>query len=436
MKEEGGIWFGWSGDIVEAPATKPRTQRSGNITYALLDLTQEEHDGYYAGFSNRTLWPLFHYRLDLVSFRHEWYEAYRAVNARFAEQLAKMVEPDDVIWVHDYHLVPLGRELRKRGVRCRIGFFLHIPFPPSEIFVSLPWAHELGQDLQAYDVVGFQTPTDLAQFKDFVRHEAGGTATKEGMAKVGDRVFHAGVYPIGIDVDGFIKMSQSSEAAKAIERVKSTLGRRQLLIGVDRLDYSKGILERLRAFAYLLEHYPEHHAKVTFVQISAPSRESVQEYQDLRAEVEQLTGRVNGTQGEADWVPLRYINRSHTRRTLSGFFRLSRVGIVTPLRDGMNLVAEEYVAGQDADDPGVLVLSRFAGAAPLLDGAIIVNPHDSKFTAKAIHDGLVMGLDERQDRWQRMMSAVRENDIVAWRRRFLAKLQDVTPPEEDAPAAG
>lgn len=426
LKDKGGIWFGWSGDIAESGAEKPRLQRSGNVTYALVDLGREEYEGYYEGFANRSLWPLFHYRVDLASFEHDWYDAYRAVNRRFARLLMPLLKPDDTVWVHDYHLIPLGRELRRLGFEGAVGFFLHIPFPASEIFVSLPWDHELGQDLFAYDLVGFQTPTDLRQFQDYVRHEWGGEIEDDGTIRVQGRRFKAGAYPIGIDVDDFVAMGRTLEAQRGAERLRRALlnGNRKLIIGVDRLDYSKGILERLRAFGQLLDDFPEHEKGVTFIQISAPSRENVQEYQDLRHQVETLSGHINGIHSEADWVPLHYINRNHPRRTLAGFFHFSQIGLVTPLRDGMNLVAEEYVAAQNPDDPGVLVLSRFAGAAPLLaDGALIVNPHDTRSTALALHQGLTMPQAERKERWRSMFAAIKANDIASWRMKFLSDLQ-------------
>ena len=426
LKDAGGVWFGWSGEITEKSAERPKRKAAGKITYALVDLSQGDYDDYYGGFANRTLWPLFHYRIDLTRFEHAWYETYRDVNRRFARLLAPMIEPGDTIWVHDYHLIPLGRELRALGVEAKIGFFLHIPFPPGELFVTMPWHHAIGEDLFAYDLIGFQTETDLRQFEDYVSYEWRGDVGRDDVCRVAGRTFRAGAFPIGIDVEHFVAMAQSQGAQNSAGRVKRTLAGRRLLVGVDRLDYSKGILERLRAYQQMLDDRPEHRRGVTFMQISAPSREDVQEYQVLRAQVEALTGHINGLHSEADWVPVRYINRSHTQRDLAGFYRLGRIGLVTPLRDGMNLVAQEYIAAQDPDDPGVLVLSRFAGARPLLeDGAIVVNPYDTYATALALHQGLGLPLDERKARHARMLKAIRAHDINAWRTNFLAALDKV-----------
>jgi len=430
LRETGGLWFGWSGEVTDearggsdgGPPPAPRLIRTGKVTYGLIDLAAADYEGFYAGFANRTLWPLFHYRLDLSSFEHHWYATYRRVNQRFAEALSSLLKPDDIIWIHDYHLIPMASELRRLGFENRIGFFLHIPFPAPEIYVSLPWHRQLAADLCSYDVVGFQTGTDVRHFKQYVELELNGTADWKGSVQALGRSLHVDAYPIGIDVDDVIGMSTSAEARRQASRLGSSMANRQLIVGVDRLDYTKGIVERLRAFEMLLQDYPNLRRQVTFMQISAPSREQVPEYLELRQQVELLSGHLNGVYSEADWVPLRYINRSYTRRSLMGFFRLSRVGLVTPLRDGMNLVALEYVASQDEADPGVLVLSRFAGCAQQLDGALVVNPHDVHHLADTMHAGLAMTLDERQDRWRRMMQAVRSYDIIAWRDRFLARL--------------
>ncbi|MCB2011234.1 MAG: alpha,alpha-trehalose-phosphate synthase (UDP-forming) [Geminicoccaceae bacterium] len=424
LRDSGGLWFGWSGETSEEPPEKPKVFRTGKVTYGLIDLKTDDFEAYYGGFSNRTLWPLFHYRLDLASFEHHWYAAYRKVNQRFAEALLPLLRDGDIIWIHDYQLIPMATELRRLGVNARIGFFLHIPFPTPEIFLTLPWHRQLATDLATYDVVGFQTGTDLREFSLYIEHELNGTVQRDGTMRAVGRTFHAGTYPIGIDVDDVVSMSRSVEARKQAEKVRATLpGDRMLMIGVDRLDYTKGLIERLRAYEMLLKDYPSQRRQVVLMQISAPSREDVPEYLEIRQQVELMSGHLNGVYSESDWVPLRYINRSHSRRVLTGFFRMSRVGLVTPLRDGMNLVAEEYVAAQDPDDPGVLVLSRFAGCARILEGALIVNPYDVYHVADTLHAALSMPQAERKDRWERMMQSTRRNDINVWRDRFLADLR-------------
>ena len=426
LRESGGLWFGWSGETSDAPAAEAKVFRTGKVTYGLIDLETNDFEAYYGGFANRTLWPLFHYRLDLASFEHQWYSTYRRVNQRFAEALVPLLREDDIVWIHDYQLIPMATELRRLGVTARLGFFLHIPFPSPEIYLTLPWHRQLATDLAAYDVVGFQTAIDLAQFRLYIEQELGGVVTRDGTIRAAGRTLMAASYPIGIDVDDVVAMSRSQDAKKQADKVKATLpGDIKLMIGVDRLDYTKGIIERLRAYHMLLKDYPSSRRQVVLMQISAPSREEVPEYLEMRQQVELMSGHLNGVYSESDWAPLRYINRGFSRRTLTGFFRMSRVCLVTPLRDGMNLVAEEYVASQDEEDPGVLVLSRFAGCARILDGALIVNPYDVYHVADTLHAALSMSLDERKDRWNRMMQATRTYDITAWRDRFLKDLRAV-----------
>ncbi|MDX6749117.1 alpha,alpha-trehalose-phosphate synthase (UDP-forming) [Geminicoccaceae bacterium 1502E] len=422
LEEVGGLWFGWSGRITEKPGDAAQVTTRGKITYALTDLSEEDHAGYYAGFANRTLWPLFHYRIDLASFEREWYETYRRVNERFADQLVPLLREGDVIWVHDYHLIPLAAELRARGVKARIGFFLHIPFPAQQIFVTMPWHRQLATDLCAYDLVGFQTEVDLLQFWDYVTRELEGEVQPDGRVRIDGRSLRAVACPIGVDHEEMATLAASADAQRQTERLQLTLRGRKLVFGVDRLDYTKGIPERLRAFEELLRSYEEHRGRVVLMQISAPSREDVPEYHDLRRDVERLSGHINGRFADTDWMPIRYINRAYTRRVLAGFYRMSRIGFVTPLRDGLNLVAEEFVAAQIQEDPGVLVLSRFAGAAGHMKGALIVNPYDTQAVAGALHQALVMSVEERRDRHAAMLEAVRANDLTGWRRKLVRML--------------
>jgi trehalose 6-phosphate synthase len=428
LRESGGIWFGWSGETIESGTPIPKVVRTGNITYITIDLLQSDFDRFYGGFANRTLWPLFHYRLDLSSFDRDWYVSYRRVNQLFAELLYPYLRDDDLIWVHDYHLIPLGEELRQLGIRSRIGFFLHVPFPSAEVYVALPWHDRLMESLSHYDLVGLQTSNDLRNFHDYLYREGVGYALADGLVHAFGRTLRAQDFPIGIDTEDFSRMATSAEAVRASHRLSRSLLGRKLIIGVDRLDYTKGITERLRAYETLLQNYPRQRGQVTFVQISAPSREEVPEYLEMRRQVEAASGRINGRFSEFDWMPLRYLNRGFTRRTLSGFFRMSRIGLVTPLRDGMNLVAKEYVAAQSEKDPGVLVLSRFAGAADELDGAVIVNPYDIEAVADAMHLGLIMPLDERQERWRRLFAQIQARDIVYWRQAFVDALAQETEP--------
>ena len=396
------------------------------MTTATIDLSKRDVDEYYNGYANSTLWPLFHYRLDLAKYERETGKGYERVNERFADCAAKLIEPDDTVWVHDYHLIPLGERLRSRGCRNRIGFFLHIPWPATRLFVSLPYHERLARTLLHYDLVGFQTSEWLESFLHYCRHELGaevdedsGTVTKDGRTTI------ARAYPIGIDWDHFTSLGETGDARQAQQRLMSSTRRRSAMIGVDRLDYSKGLPERLDGISRFFDQRPECVRELVFIQIAPPSREDVQSYQQIRAELEQKAGQINGARSEVDLVPVRYVNKGYSHAELYGFFRASKIGLVTPLRDGMNLVAKEYVAAQDPADPGVLILSRFAGAADQLSDAVLVNPHSPDDLAHAIGTALAMPLAERQARYEKMASVVQESDVQSWTRTILSDLAGV-----------
>jgi len=423
LQRQGGLWFGWSGEVVDAPSAAARTSTAGRITYATLDLSPDDYDAYYIGYANSTLWPLCHYRLGLIEFRRAAFRGYLRVNENFAKALLPLLRPDDDVWVHDYHLIPLAAELRKLGVTNRIGFFLHVPFPAKEVFLALPDHLALGRALTHYDLIGFQTRNDVDAFLDYLGSEAGAHVLPDGEVEAFGRSTQARALPIGIDTENFAETARVAATASETVRLARSLTGRSLVIGVDRLDYSKGLPRKIEALGELLEHWPEHRGRVTYLQISPSSRDSVAQYRALRREIDSVAGRVNGRYAEFDWAPVRYLNKSFSRGTLAGFYRLARVGFVAPLRDGMNLVAKEFVAAQNPEDPGVLILSRFAGAARELETAMIVNPFDLDSLADALHRGLTMPQSERIARWERMFDAVRANPIDAWCDRFLAALR-------------
>ena len=426
LRRYDGIWFGWSGNIVDTSGEgQPNISKVSNVTVVTIDLSTDDYDEYYNGFANRTLWPLFHYRTDLAAYDRKFDKGYFRVNARFAHSLAPMVEPDDLIWVHDYHLIGCAEELRRMGLAQKIGFFLHIPFPATEILLTLPNHKALVRALFAYDLVGFQTESDLRAFHDYVMFEAGGSISPTGELTAYGRTIRAGVFPIGIDAKEFVTMAESAEAKRHFDRMRHSMGQRKLIIGVDRLDYSKGLPTRLESFERLLETYPENRGAVSLLQVATPSRVEVPEYDDIRQELEALSGHINGRFADFDWVPIRYISRAYSQRALAGLFRVSRIGLVTPLRDGMNLVAKEFVAAQDPANPGVLVLSRFAGASDQMTDALIVNPYDVDDIVEALQRGLNFSLAERRKRWRRLMEVVREEDVTAWRDDFVGALQAV-----------
>jgi trehalose 6-phosphate synthase len=423
LSRTGGLWFGWSGELVENPEPAVQSMNKGKVDYAVFDLSPDEFDGFYNHFANSTLWPLFHYRIGLVKFSRAAFQTYLAVNARFADRLVPLLKPDDTIWIHDYQLLTLASELRARGVKNRIGFFLHIPLPGVDTLAVLPGLRTLMQGLMGADLVGFQTERDLHNFKDYVRQEAGGSIGTGGTIGCFDRTLEAGVFPIGIDTQNFTALAERALTKPECRQLKDSLGARKLMIAIDRLDYSKGIPGRFEACEEMLRTHPEHRGAFNLVQIASPSRSEVSTYRDLRREIDRVSGRINGAFSEVHWTPIRYLARTYPRQSLAGFCRIARVGVVTPLRDGMNMVAKEYVAAQDPADPGVLILSRFAGAAAELGSSLIVNPFDVDQCADAMHRALVMPLDERRDRWREAMDAVSHNDIKAWWHSFTVRLR-------------
>ena len=435
LRQRGGIWFGWSGATTEEGSFGPLHLKSeGEVQLATVDLTPADAEEFYSGHANQALWPVLHYRIDLAQFDRRFAEAYQRVNERMGERLRPLLRPDDTVWVHDYHFMPLGQQIRAGGFDGPIGFFLHVPFPAPEVMTALPGAHRLVRSMLAYDVVGFQTAIDCDNFRRFVISELGGEAEGDRLHADG-RALRAGVFPIGIDAKRFASFATSAEATKRQKQLRAALGERMQIIGVDRLDYSKGIPERLKAFERLLHDYPENVGKVSLLQVAPVSRGDVDAYAELRRGLEELAGHINGTFAQLDWTPVRIMTRGFTRKGLAGLYRASRVCLVTPLRDGMTLVCKEYVAAQDPEDPGVLVLSRFAGAASELRAALIVNPHDAAEMAEALQRALQMPLEERKERWTEMNQRVQTGSAQAWCRDFLAALEDARtePSPEERP---
>ena len=440
LNNTGGLWFGWSGKIIEADDPGPpaaqrplHTQQAGPVKLVTMDLSREDHNSFYAGYSNGVLWPVFHYRLDLADFESGYITGYRKVNQLFAQKLKPLLRDDDIIWIHDYHLIPLAAELRGLGCMQRMGFFLHIPLPPPLILAAIPGHDWLIRALFAYDLVGFQSNADHQHFCRYIESEAHAHNLGDGRWRAFNRTVQAGAFPIGIDVDEFIALGEAPEGRDMYERMKREYSRRKLLVGVDRLDYSKGLPHRMKAFRELLTRYPENHRSATLIQIASPSREEVDAYTDILHELESLCGSINGNFGELDWMPVRYMHRNVARPRLPGLYRASRVALVTPLRDGMNLVAKEFIAAQDPHDPGVLVLSRFAGAAEQLGEALLVNPYDIEATANAIHLALQMPIEERRSRHLRLMATIRKYDVHWWCDTFLDTLAKAQAEETGTP---
>lgn len=426
LRAQGGLWFGWNGTVSEDPPNALEHHHVNGIRCATMPLTADEYDTYYRGFANGVLWPTFHYRIDLSKYDEADYAGYLRVNAHFANTLKELVTPEDDIWVHDYHLLPLALACRRLGMSNRIGLFLHIPFPTEPVLRTIPPHRELVEAMCAYDLLGFQTPSDVQAFTDYASRSLKLPVGADGSILRGEHTTRVGAYPVGIDPHDVQTLSKSRQRSKVVANLKHGLDDRKLIISVDRLDYSKGLIERFNAFEHLLETSARVRGRVTFLQIAPSSRSDVEGYRQIRRQLETTAGRIDGKWSELSWTPLRYINRSYERAELLSFFRASHVGFVTPLRDGMNLVAKEYVAAQPDDDPGVLVLSEFAGAAEELRcGALMVNPYDTASMARALEQALDMPLPERLQRHRCMLQHVQENDITRWRETFLADLRRV-----------
>jgi trehalose 6-phosphate synthase len=430
LRRRGGLWFGWDGELTEGAPGETDLQVRDGVAYATITLRRQEFERYYNGFANDALWPLFHYMPTKFRYRAEERDAYESVNDQFARRLAPLIRSGDLIWVHDYHLIPLARRLRELQVQAPIGFFLHIPFPHIEVLRVLPSYAELVRDLASYDVVGFQTQSDLDSFIGALSHVSPAACSSERpVLGVNGRSLRADVFPIGVDVEQIQGQAADGITSEGVRRMTASLLGRKLMIGVDRLDYSKGLVERFAAYERFLEAFPQNRGRITYLQVAPLSRNDVQSYIEIRRALEQAAGRTNGRFADADWTPVRYLNRNFPHASLMGFLRAAHVGLITPLRDGMNLVAKEYVAAQDPDDPGVLVLSNLAGAACELSEALQINPYDSHAVGHAIQSALTMSLGERRERHAALLATLKRNSVRAWAERFVEALRA-------APAAG
>jgi trehalose 6-phosphate synthase len=416
LERQSGFWFGWNGkieddDVSEAPAAT--TVTAGGHTTVTMPLTATDYNDYYLGYSNSVLWPVFHNRLDLAQFEAGYYARYVAVNAKFAVALAPLIEPDDVIWIHDYHLLPMALELRRHGIENPIGYFLHIPVGSPQALLAIPEYRELARSLSAYDLIGLQTLGDVRNLIDFLLQSVSGRLLPSGRIRVFDAELDIGCFPVGID---------PSEFASPPDAEQSENSEPSRIIGIDRLDYTKGLPQKFRAFGKLLEEYPEYRRRIVLSQFAPPTRESVEAYADIKSELESLSGSINGRYGELDWVPINYIHRTMPRSELRDIYRSSRVGWVTPLMDGMNLVAKEFVVSQNPLDPGVLILSKFAGAAAQLTDAVLVNPYDINDMTQGLRTALEMPADERLARHEKLAKVVRESDSAAWSSSYYSAL--------------
>ncbi len=396
----------------------------------LVDLSQSEVNLYYNGFSNEILWPLFHDFIWLCNFDPDYWPAYLAVNEKFADAICHRLLPEDIIWVHDYHLLLVAAKLRERKVRNKVGFFLHIPFPSVDGFMKIPWRTELMDALLCYDLIGFQTEHDMHNFvscaQSLITELSMQDAGKQVRLKLHDRDILVGAFSISIDYDGFTKRSRDEDVMKQAAAIRSHMGEQQLVLGIDRLDYTKGIPRRLNAFAEVLTAYPELRRRITFLQVIIPSRTDVMRYQTLKEDIERLIGEINGRFTQPGWTPIQYMHRGLCETELLAYYRTADIALITPLKDGMNLVAKEYCAA-NADKQGVLILSEFAGAAAQLSSdAIVVNPFDKKMTAEAIYRAFCMESHERARRMKNLRRAIHQDNVFKWADSFLAALSGST----------
>lgn len=454
LKKCGGIWVGWPGtaDASADDLQLTLSQLIGEDSYALqpVTLSAEEVEGFYLGFSNEVIWPLFHDLQTKCNFDPNYWDAYQAVNRKYAKEIAKVASDDDFIWVQDYHLMQLAAELRQLHLKNQIGFFLHIPFPPLDTFLKLPWRLEIMCALLQFDLVGFQTLRDRRNFLQCIRAlfeniliDSFNTETEQTLTISishrdicsiyndedidTERKIRIGCFPIGIDYKQYARYAAREDIAKLTSGLRSKLRGRKIILGMDRMDYTKGIPNRLKAFALALRYYPELIEHVTLVQHIAPSREDIPEYQELKNEIEHLVSEINGEFTRSGWIPVHYFHHSISFNEIIAYYRAADIALITPLKDGMNLVAKEYCAAQ-VDDNGVLILSEFAGAADQLQkGALLVNPFDVEGTAKAIYKAINMPEKERNSRMHQLRKIIHDSDIFSWVDSILHKNTDKIP---------
>jgi trehalose 6-phosphate synthase len=427
LRRRGGLWIGWPGsagdESFDVDAALTDFGRREGYDLVPVPLTDEDRRGFYEGFSNQIIWPLFHDLQSQCNFEPEFWTSYLDVNTKFADVALKHIQADDFVWVQDYHLMGLGDRLRRQGVTGRMGFFLHVPFPPPDMFCKLPWRTEVLESLLAYDVLGFQAPRDLENFSDCMRKLLPAVRRNREKStliiKRGERTCRVGAFPIGIDFDEFAAAAATPSVEARARELRNDMQDQQIILGLDRLDYTKGIPYRLRAFQLALRRYPQLHRAVTMMQVVIPSREAVPEYQELKGQIEQLVSQINGEFTQPGWVPIHHVFRSLDYEELVAYYRLADVALLTPIKDGMNLVCKEYCACQ-VDGDGVLILSEFAGAADQLRrDAVLINPFDMDRVAEALMQAVARTRQQRRPAMRRLRLLVKRYDVYWWVDQFL-----------------
>ncbi|HUO24458.1 MAG TPA: trehalose-6-phosphate synthase [Candidatus Aquilonibacter sp.] len=419
-----GVWIGWTGTEASPEIERILEDHSHQSNFALkpIFMSAEERARFYCGFSNEVLWPLFHDLQSRCNFDPTYWDTHLAVNCRFAEKAAAEAQPGDLIWVHDYHLMSVAARLRQLSVNETVAYFHHIPFPSPDIFEKLPWREEILTALLDFDVLGFQTLRDRKNFiaclRHFVKAAEVSSHGEHLIVEEPGRTTFVGAFPISIDFEEFAHGAANEEVGARAAEITRGVGDSRIILGVDRLDYTKGIPERLEAFRHLLQFYPDLHRKITLVQIVVPSREEIPKYCELKAEIERLVSQINGQYGDPGWVPVHYVHRSLDRPELLAYYRAADIALITPLKDGMNLVSKEYCTSRVNND-GVLILSEFAGSAfQLHQGALLVNPYHTRAVAEAIRSACEMSPAEQRQRMRKMRARIRREDIYRWRDSF------------------
>ncbi len=420
MRANGGVWIGWPGGT----AQDLEPFEADGLSLVPMSMTQDEIEGHYEGFSNATLWPLYHDVVAKPEFHREWWDEYVKVNRRFAEKAADLAAEGATVWVQDYQLQLVPQFLRDLRPDLRIGFYLHIPFPPAELFQQLPWRRQILEGLLGADLVGFQLPGAAANFVRLVRQRVGHKTHRDRVYLPDGRTVRAAAFPISIDAAGFEELARSEPVNQRAKSIREALGDpRKIFLGIDRLDYTKGIYARLRAFSELIRDGDVDVEEAVFVQVAVPSREQVEQYRILRDEIDRLVGRINGDLGRIGRPAISYLHSSYPREEMAALYRAADIMVVTPYRDGMNLVAKEYVACR-IDDDGALVLSEFAGAADELRQAWLVNPYDINGMKAALLEACRAEPKELTKRMKAMRKTITQHDVKAWALSFLTDLEE------------
>ena len=428
LKKYSGVWIGWAGNYKEERVCLKEileeAMRDENYKFSSVDIGLSEHELYYKGFSNEVLWPLFHNVSSYCKYDIKSYKAYKRVNKIFAEKVIQELAVDDFIWIHDYHLINTAKSLRERGVKNNIAFFLHIPFPPLETFIRMPWRLDILEALLSYNLVGFHTNTDKKNFLEVVAFLANSAIIKDAHLPNSAILYHnrehrVGVFPISIDYDEFYNEAKSEEVSLRVEEIQESYPQQKIMLGIDRLDYTKGIPQKLKAYRSLLANNPDLRTKVKLIQIMVPSREDIDKYANLKSEIEELIGEINGKFSQLGWIPILYSYSSVSRAELLAYYRASEIALITPLKDGMNLVAKEYCVA-NIELNGVLILSEFAGVKDQFQkNALLVNPFDEESFINTMKRALFMGDKEKQERMLKMQKNVKKFDIYWWVASFL-----------------